>query len=140
VSEPTEDLVVDGRVRIRGHDLVERFTTSGGPGGQHANRSQTRVELSVDLRTCTGLRDTDRARLLSRFGDRVVVVAGEERSQTRNRQLARRRLAALLRNALAVRRPRRATRPTAASQTRRLEAKRRRSEQKRDRRRPVDGE
>jgi ribosome-associated protein len=140
VSEPTDDLVVDGRVRIRGHDLVERFTTSGGPGGQHANRSQTRVELSVDLRTCNGLRDTDRARLLSRFGDRVVVVAGEERSQTRNRQLARRRLAALLRNALAVRRPRRATRPTAASQTRRLEAKRRRSQQKRDRRRPADGE
>ncbi len=132
--------MVDGRVRIRGHDLVERFTTSGGPGGQHANRSQTRVELSVDLRTCAGLRDADRARLRARFGDRVVVVAGEERSQTRNRQLARRRLAALLRNALAVRRPRRATRPTAASQTRRLEAKRRRSQQKRDRRRPSDGD
>ena len=140
MSEPTEDLVVDGRVRIRGHDQVERFTTSGGPGGQHANRSQTRVELSVDLRTCSGLRDTDRARLLSRFGDRVVVVAGEERSQTRNRQLARRRLAALLRNALAGRRTRRATRPSAASHAPRRDAQRRRSQQKRDRRRPADGE
>jgi len=137
VADPTDDLVVDARVTIRGRDLEERFTTSGGPGGQHANRSQTRVELSVDLRRCTGLRDAERDRLIARFGDRVTVVAAEERSQSRNRQLARRRLAALLRNALVTRRSRRSTRPTAASQVRRLESKRHRSERKQQRRRPT---
>jgi ribosome-associated protein len=136
VADHADDLVVDARITIRGHDLQERFTTSGGPGGQHANRSHTRVELTLDLRRCSGLRAADRQRLVERHGDRIVVVAAEERSQARNRQLARRRLAATIRNGLARRRPRRATRPTAASQTRRLDAKRRRGRQKQDRRRP----
>jgi ribosome-associated protein len=138
VAAPTDDLVVDGRIRIPAADLVERFTTSGGPGGQHANRSSTRVELSLDLTTCGGLNDVERRRLLDRLGSRVVVHAGEERSQSRNRALARRRLAAVVRNALVVRRNRRATRPTRASVDRRLSDKRRRSETKRSRRRPTD--
>ncbi len=137
MSAPTDDLLVDGRIRIPAADLVERFTTSGGPGGQHANRSSTRVELSLDLTTCGGFNDTERARVVGHLGTRVVVHAGEERSQSRNRALARRRLAAVLRNALLVRRNRRPTRPTPSSVDRRLGDKRRRSETKQARRRPT---
>lgn len=117
--------------------LEERFTTSGGPGGQHANRSQTRVELRLDLTTCPSFSDAQRERLVQRLGPEVRVVADEERSQLRNRAAARRRLAARLRAAMAPRRHRTATRPTRASQKRRVESKRRRSETKQQRRRPA---
>ncbi|MFM7509809.1 MAG: alternative ribosome rescue aminoacyl-tRNA hydrolase ArfB [Actinomycetota bacterium] len=137
MPDPTDDLVVDQRIRIPAADLSERFTTSGGPGGQHANRSSTKVELSVDLTSCGGLSAAERQRLISRLGPRIVVHAAEERSQTRNRSLARRRLAAVLRNALVVRRNRRPTTPTAASVDRRISAKRRRSAVKDGRRRPA---
>jgi len=135
----TEDLFVGYGVRIPAAEIEERFSTSGGPGGQHANRARTRVELRYDVAGSAALTDRQRAMLTERLGDEVTVVVDDERSQFRNRMLARERLAGRLRAALAPRRNRRATRPTAGSRRRRLEAKRRRSEIKRARR-PPSGE
>lgn len=118
-------------------EIEERFVPAGGPGGQHANRSSTRVELRLDLRRSSAFSERDRARLIERLGEQVRVVVDEERSQHRNRTLARRRLAARLRSALVVPKRRTPTRPSRASQARRVESKRRRSELKRSRRRPA---
>ena len=131
-----EPLVVRPGLVIPAAELDERFSPSGGPGGQHANRAHTRVELRVDLTTCSALTDHQRARLVERFGDDVRVVVDEERSQLRNRSIARDRLAARLRMGLTPQRTRTATRPTKGSRQRRLEGKRQRSQVKRDRRRP----
>jgi ribosome-associated protein len=117
-------------------ELTERFGPSGGPGGQHANRSNTRVELRFDVAGSASLTDAQRARLLDKLGPEVRVVADDERSQARNRALAQQRLAAALAAALHVPRPRRATRPSRAARQRRLDAKRAQSERKRDRRPP----
>jgi ribosome-associated protein len=136
VAASDEPLVVRPGLVIPAAELDERFSPSGGPGGQHANRAHTRVELRVDLTTCSALTDHQRARLVERFGDDVRVVVDEERSQLRNRTIARERLAARLRAALVPTRTRRATRPTKGSRQRRLEGKRQRSQVKRDRRRP----
>jgi len=136
VAASDEPLVVRPGLVIPAAELDERFSPSGGPGGQHANRAHTRVELRVDLTTCSALTDHQRARLVERFGDDVRVVVDEERSQLRNRTIARDRLAARLRAALVPTRTRRATRPTKGSRQRRLEGKRQRSQVKRDRRRP----
>lgn len=131
-----DDLVVDRNLVIPASELDERFSTSGGPGGQHANRSRTRVDLRFDIAASTALTEHQRAVLTRRFGPEVRVVADDERSQVRNRAIARDRLAARLRGALAPRTPRRPTRPTRGSARRRLESKRQRSEIKRHRRRP----
>jgi len=133
-----EDLAVAPGLLIPAAELEERFSTSGGPGGQHANRARTRVELRFDVAGSAALTERQRALLRERVGDEVVVVAEDERSQLRNRALARERLAARLRAGLAPRRARRPTRPTAASRRRRLEAKRRRAEIKRSRRPPCE--
>mgnify|MGYP001026387765 CR=1 FL=1 len=130
-----EDLVV-GPFTIPAADLDESFTTSGGPGGQHANRSETAVELRFDIGESEAFPPAERDRLLSRLGPVVTVVASESRSQFRNRAVARRRLAERLESALRPDTPRRPTRPTRASRTRRLESKRIQSEKKRLRRRP----
>ena len=129
-------LVVTDSVRIPRHELDLRFSASGGPGGQHANKAATRAELTFDVETSAALSDAQRARVIDRLGPVVRVVADDERSQTRNRALAEERLAARLRGALHVQRSRRATRPTRGSQRRRLDAKQRRSDIKRSRRRP----
>lgn len=131
-----EDLPVRGRLVLPGAELDERFSTSGGPGGQHANTSHTRVELRFDIAASAALSEHQRNRLLERFGNEIRVVADDERSQRRNRDLARTRLAARLSSALEPVRQRRPTRPTRGSQRRRLEAKRRRGATKRDRRPP----
>ena len=131
-----EPLVVRAGLVIPAGDLDERFSTSGGPGGQHANRSQTRVELRLDLATCAAFSDHQRARLVERFGPEIRVVVDEERSQLRNRSIAHDRLAARLRMGLTPQRTRTATRPTRGSRQRRLETKRQRSEVKRHRRKP----
>jgi ribosome-associated protein len=115
-------------------ELEWRFTGAGGPGGQHANTANTRVEVRFDVARSPSLDSAQRARLLEQLGPVVRVVASDERSQVRNRELAMERLAERLAGALRVRPARRPTRPTFASQRRRLEAKRRRSEQKRQRR------
>lgn len=135
------DLVVDHRLTIPGAELEESFSPSGGPGGQHANRSSTRVTLTWDLAASS----VD-SRLLERIrrglgsaldGGRVQVTIGESRSQWRNRQLARRRLAELVGEALRpAPPPRRRTRPTRGQRRSRLEDKRKRGETKRLRKRP----
>jgi len=117
-------------------ELTWRFTRSGGPGGQHANTSDTRVEVRFDVRSSPSLGPRQRARLLERLGPEVRAVAADERSQARNRALALRRLADRLADGLRVETPRHATRPTKASVRRRLDAKRRQSDRKASRRRP----
>lgn len=137
MAPATDDLEVGHGVRIPASEIEERFSTSGGPGGQHANRARTRVELRFDIAASQSLSEHQRRVLLERFGAEVRVVAEDERSQLRNRAIARERLAGRLRAALTPRRSRRATRPTKGSRLRRLDAKRRRGEIKRSRRRPT---
>ncbi len=115
-------------------ELEWRFTGAGGPGGQHANTSNTRVEVRFHVTRSPSLTPRQRARLLDRVGPVVRVVASDERSQARNRQLALERLRGRLADALKVRRPRQPTVPTAGSDERRLTVKRRRSQVKRLRR------
>jgi len=121
--------------------LVEielRFSRSSGPGGQHANTAETRVEAILDVEASTALTDVQKRRVVSKVGPTLRAVAQDERSQWRNRELAVERLAEQLREALKVQRRRVATKPTKASRERRLDAKKRRSEAKRLRRRPSE--
>jgi ribosome-associated protein len=117
-------------------ELEWRFTTSGGPGGQHANKSSTRAEVSFDVAGSRSLGPRQRARLLERLGPTVRAAAGDERSQMRNRELALERLRTRLADGLRVQRARVATAPSASARARRLTDKRRQSARKRDRARP----
>ena len=130
------ELPVRPGLTLPAREIDERFSTSGGPGGQHANKTATRVELRFDIAGSPTLSEYQRQRLTERFGPELRVVVDEERSQLRNRSIARERLAARLASALAPIRSRRPTRPTKGSQTRRLAAKRQRGETKQARRRP----
>ena len=132
----TEWLQVDGECAIDLDEVEVRFTRSGGPGGQHANKTSTRVELRFDIVGSPSLDESQRARLRARVGDEVRVVADDERSQVRNRAIAVERLRARLAAGLRVERRRRATRPTRGSQLKRLEGKRRTADTKRQRRKP----
>lgn len=131
-----DDLEVRAGLVIPASELEERFMPSGGPGGQHANRSSTRVELRFDVSGSGALTESQRARITERLGDEVRVVVDEERSQLRNRQLARERLAGRIGNALVRDAPRRPTKPSRGAKQRRLGEKKRRSELKQQRRRP----
>ena len=115
-------------------EVVVKLSRSGGPGGQHANTSETRVELAWDVRTSAVLTEAQRALLVERLGPVVRAVAEDTRSQARNRDLAFERLAAKVAAALVVARPRRTTRPSRGAVERRLQAKRRTAELKRRRR------
>jgi ribosome-associated protein len=117
-------------------EIQLRFSRSSGPGGQHAQRSETRVEALLEVESTTALTSAQKRRVIARAGTVLRAVAQDERSQRRNRELAIERLVESLREALRVQRPRRPTTPTAASRERRLEGKRRRSETKRLRRPP----
>ncbi len=117
-------------------ELTWRFSRSSGPGGQHANTADTRVEVRFDISGSPSLGPRQRARLLERFGPSVRAVASDERSQARNRELALQRLAARLADALRVVTPRRVTRPTRGSVERRLEGKRLQAGRKAARRPP----
>jgi ribosome-associated protein len=135
-----DDLRVNGWLLIPGSELSERFSRSSGPGGQSVNTADSRVELSFDVGRSSVLPGWARARITERLGGRLAggvltVAASEQRSQLANRQGARARLAALLRDAVAPpQRPRVPTRPGRAANERRLEAKRQRSAAKRRRR------
>jgi ribosome-associated protein len=129
-----EDLVV-GSLTIPSAELEERFETSGGPGGQHANRSETAVRLRFQVNE-SSLPVEAREKLASRLGNIVEVSAAESRSQHQNREMARRRLAQRIEEALVDPEQRRKTRPTRASADRRLIEKKARSEVKKQRRRP----
>jgi ribosome-associated protein len=141
-DDVTEGLRVTPDLVLPAAELRWRFSRSAGPGGQSVNTTDSRVELSFDVGASRALPAPLRERALRRLSHRLVhgvitVVASEHRSQWRNREAAAARLAALLSEAVAPpARPRRATRPSAAARTRRLEAKRRRGTIKRDRRPP----
>ena len=113
-----------------------RASRSSGPGGQHANVTASRIEASFDVAASSALTEEQKRRVIARVGPRLTAVAQDERSQARNRELALERLRSRLETALAVPRTRRATRPTKALRRARLDAKRRRSQRKRERRRP----
>ena len=131
------DLLRPGHgISIPASSVEWTFTPSGGPGGQHANRSNTRVEARLDLRTVTGVAEQDRARLRAKLGDEVRVSVDGARSQYRNRMEALERLEQQLSEALIVPRRRRATKPTAGARRRRIDAKRRRGSVKKMRCRP----
>jgi ribosome-associated protein len=118
-------------------DEIElRTSRSSGPGGQHANVTASRVEAVFDVDASATLSDAQKERIAARLGRRVTASAQDTRSQHRNRELALERLAARLAHALEVRRPRTATKPTKSSQRRRVDAKKRRGDVKRDRRKP----
>ncbi|PRY68605.1 ribosome-associated protein [Glaciihabitans tibetensis] len=136
------DLEVSPALTIPASELAWRFSRSSGPGGQHVNTSDSRVELSWSVVDSAVLSDDQRAVLLERLGHRltggvITVAASEQRSQLRNRETALGKLGALLGAALAPDGPsRRATKPTRGSTRRRLAAKGQRSETKRQRQRP----
>lgn len=115
-------------------EIAFRFSRSSGPGGQHAQKSSTRAEALFDVAESTGLSEAERGRVLARLGPVVRAVAQDERSQYRNRELATERILEQLREAVKVRRKRRATKPTKASREQRLDDKKRRGETKRLRR------
>jgi ribosome-associated protein len=118
-------------------EIELRTSRSSGPGGQHANVTASRVEAVFDVHASSALSDTQKARIAARLGPRVTASAQDTRSQLRNRELALERLAERLAAALEVARPRHKTRPTTASRRKRVEAKKRRGETKRARRRPT---
>jgi ribosome-associated protein len=120
-------------------DLTWRFSRSSGPGGQHVNTSDTRVQLTFDLAGSEAFPEALKHRMLSRIGDQVVIVAAEYRSQHRNRLAAEHRLAELLEEAMKPPPPPRVrTKPSKASQQRRLSQKKKHGETKRLRGRPED--
>ena len=131
-------------ITVRGYvvpdtDLTWRFSRSSGPGGQHVNTTDTRVQLSFDLAGTEAFPGWLKQRMIGRLGDRVEVVASEHRSQLRNRGAAEARLVALLEEAMAPPAPPRVpTKPSKRARQRRLQDKRRRSETKRLRGRPED--
>ena len=117
-------------------EIEFRFSRSSGPGGQHAQKSDTRVEASFDVEASAALSDAQKRRVVTKAGPVLRAIAQDERSQWRNRELATERLVESLRQALKVERRRRPTKPTKASRERRLEQKRRRGDTKRLRRPP----
>jgi ribosome-associated protein len=119
-------------------ELHLRFSASGGPGGQHANKVNTRVELRFDISRSPSLGPRQRARLLERLGPELRLVVDDERSQLRNRQLAVERFRQRMADALRVEKARRPTRPSRGAKERRLAAKRQLSERKRNRRPDLD--
>ena len=121
-------------------EIVLRASRSSGPGGQHANVTESRVEASFDVAASGSLNEVQKARVMARCGPVVRAVAQDARSQARNRELALERLRARLSHALEIPRARRPTKRTAASKARRVEAKRRLSRRKSERRRPPDDE
>ena len=124
-----------GRWLIPESEIEERFETSGGPGGQHANRSETAVTVRFQI-DASSLPDEVRDRLSRRLGPQVEVTASDTRSQWRNREIARERLTEMLERGLVEPKQRRKTKPTRKARERRIAAKKARSELKRGRRPP----
>jgi ribosome-associated protein len=133
---PADSIRVTRSVVVPLGEIELRFSRSSGPGGQHAQKSETRVEALFDVEASEALTEAQKRRVLARAGPVIRAVAQDERSQWRNRELAIERVAAQLRDALRVERRRVATQPTAAAVERRLDEKRRRAERKRLRRPP----
>lgn len=133
----SDDLVVTRSVRVPKRELQMSFSASGGPGGQHANRNATRVDLRFDVAGSSAFSASQRDRVLEKLGPEIRISVDDARSQLRNRDLAEQRLVERLRGALHVDRPRTATKPTKGSKRRRLDAKKQRSQKKQQRQRPT---
>jgi ribosome-associated protein len=131
-----ESIRVTSRLAIPLAEIELRFSRSSGPGGQHAQKTETRVEAVFDVAGSVTLTDAQKTHIVDRAGPVLRAVAQDERSQWRNRELALERLATEIRQALATRRSRRPTAPTRASREQRLAEKRRRGDVKRLRRPP----
>jgi len=131
-----ESIRVTRSVVLPRSEIELRFSRSSGPGGQHAQKSESRVEAIFDVEASGALTERQKRRVTSKLGPVVRAVAQDERSQWRNRELATERIVEQLRDALRVPRRRVPTKPTAAARERRLDQKKRRSEVKRLRRRP----
>jgi ribosome-associated protein len=132
----SESIRVTRSVAVPPDEIELRYSRSSGPGGQHAQKSETRVEAIFDVEASSALTPAQKRRVIAKAGARLQSVAQDERSQLRNRELAIERLVEKLRAALKVERRRVPTRPSAAARKRRQEAKKRRSETKRLRRPP----
>jgi ribosome-associated protein len=133
-----ESIRVTRSVSIPRSEIELRFSRSSGPGGQHAQKTETRAEAIFDVEGSVGLTDAQKRRVIAKAGPVLRAVAQDERSQWRNRELAIERVVDDLREALKVERKRRPTKPSAAAKKRRLEQKRRRGETKRLRRPPAE--
>jgi len=133
-------LPINSHLAIPLDEVTVRASRSSGPGGQHANVTASRIEASFDVAASNTLDEAQKARITARCGPVVRAIAQDARSQARNRALALERLGGRIARALEVPRARRPTKPTRASRTRRLDAKRRASERKRGRRRPPGDE
>jgi ribosome-associated protein len=133
-------LQINGHLAIPFDEVTVRASRSSGPGGQHANVTASRIEASFDVAASRTLDDAQKRRVIARCGPVVRAISQDARSQARNRTLALERLAARIARALEVPRARHATKPTKASRQRRLDAKRRDAQRKRDRRPPESGD
>jgi ribosome-associated protein len=132
----SESIRVTRTVALPPGEIELRTSRSSGPGGQHAQKSETRVEAVFDVEASTALSEAQKRRVVAKAGPVLRAVAQDERSQLRNKELATERLVEALREALKVKRKRVATKPTKASREKRLEGKRRQAEKKRLRREP----
>jgi ribosome-associated protein len=132
-------MVVTPRVAVPLAEIELRASRSSGPGGQHANVTESRVEASFDVEASRSLTEEQRRMLIARAGKRITAVAQDARGQARNRELALERLRDRLAAALATPTKRRPTRPSRAARERRLADKRARSQRKRERRPPEPG-
>ena len=139
-----DDLIINSRVTIPVAELVYTASRSSGPGGQHVNTADTRIQLRWNLRGTAALTEAQLERVRRALAPRlteageILLASDKHRSQRRNREEVTQRLAALVREALVPPRPRRATKPTRASKERRLDDKKRRSQVKKGRGRPKD--
>jgi ribosome-associated protein len=133
-----ESIQVHNRLAIPVEEIDFRYSRSSGPGGQHAQKTETRVEAVFDVDASQTLSDSQKQRLRRKAGPVIRAVAQDERSRMQNRELALERLAAAIRAGLHVERKRRPTKPTAAARERRLEGKKRRGRTKRLRSPPGD--
>jgi ribosome-associated protein len=131
----TPDAIEFGEWSIPEAEIEERFDTSGGPGGQHANRTETAVTIRFDI-AASSLPEATQKRLMRRLGPVVEVTASDTRSQWRNREIVRERLKQRLEQALVVEKPRKKTKPSKAAKERRMADKKAHSEKKTSRTRP----
>lgn len=130
-------LVVNRGLSIPLSEIELRASRSSGPGGQHANKTESRIEAVYDVMKSTAPTDSQRARIVNRYGAFVRATAQDERSQLRNRELALTRLGMRIADALVVRRNRVATKPSRAAKQKRIAAKKARSDTKANRRPPT---
>ncbi len=139
-------LVINDKVEIPLSELVYTASRSSGPGGQHVNTSDTRIQVRWNVKESAALDEAERARLLKTLASRIteagdLILAGDShRSQRRNREDVTQRLAALVREALIPPKPRRKTKPTRASKEKRLDEKRRKAQIKKGRSKKLDGQ